>query len=174
MFHRKHVGTKERRRLSRRVPAHCPVDDGISGADDAATAVALRNQLQDFFSKAGFELRKWNTSEPDVISTIPLELRERYPIRMISGRDHQYTKMLGIEWDMTTDSFHISVSEFQDASPLTKCMLLSNISKIFDVLGWLAPTVTTVKILLQKIWDAGGFIAKSSPSYFSSSLAAIM
>ena len=155
MFRRKHVGAKERRRLSQRVPPHCPVNDGISGADDAAIAVALRNQLQDSFSRAGFELRKWNSSEPDVISTISIELRERYPIRMISGHDHQYTKMLGIEWDMTTDSFHISVSEFQDASPLTKCMLLSNISKIVDVLGWLAPTVITIKILLQKTWEAG-------------------
>ena len=35
-----------------------------------------------------------------------------------------------------------------------KCMLVSSVSKIFDVLGWLSPTVIRMKILLQQLWEA--------------------
>ncbi len=33
-------------------------------------------------------------------------------------------------------------------------MLVSNVAKIFDVLGWFCPTVIKMKILLQSLWEA--------------------
>lgn len=32
-------------------------------------------------------------------------------------------------------------------------MLVSDVAKTFDVLGWFAPTIILVKILLQRLWE---------------------
>ena len=43
---------------------------------------------------------------------------------------------------------------FADLSPienLTKRKLVSDIAKVFDVLGWFAPSTIKVKILLQRV-----------------------
>ena len=52
------------------------VDDCLAGADDITTAIALHKQLLDLFQRGCFLLRKWNTSDPDVLDAIPLDLRE--------------------------------------------------------------------------------------------------
>ena len=47
---------------------------------------------------------------------------------------------------------------FADLSPienLTKRKLVSDIAKVFDVLGWFAPSTIKVKILLQRVWELG-------------------
>lgn len=36
---------------------------------------------------------------------------------------------------------------------MTKRALVSNVAKIFDVLGWFSPTIIKVKILLQRVWQ---------------------
>ena len=42
---------------------------------------------------------------------------------------------------------HTSVFNFSESSNLTNRELLSNITKVFDVLGWLSPTIIFIKIL---------------------------
>ena len=36
---------------------------------------------------------------------------------------------------------------------ITKRTLISDIAKIFDVLGWFSPSVIKMKILLQQLWE---------------------
>lgn len=43
------------------------VYDCLTGADDVGTATTLHNQLQSLFSRGGFVLRKWNSSELFVV-----------------------------------------------------------------------------------------------------------
>ena len=45
------------------------VGDGLAGAEDIPTAIALCEQLQQFFfAIAGFQLKKWNSSDSTVMS----------------------------------------------------------------------------------------------------------
>ena len=131
------------------------VDDGLTGANDIPTAIQLRQQLQEMFSQAKFELKKWNSIEPEVMDTIPEGLKENNKLVNISGLDHQLAKTLGIEWDITSDRFRVLVSSFLSSEKLTKRTLLSNIARVFDVLGFVAPAIVTVKLLLQQTWEAG-------------------
>ncbi len=32
-------------------------------------------------------------------------------------------------------------------------MLISDVSKTFDILGWFSPTIIKVKILFQRLWE---------------------
>ena len=38
---------------------------------------------------------------------------------------------------------------------VTKRALVSDVGRTFDILGWIAPAIVRVKILLQKLWESG-------------------
>ena len=42
------------------------VDDRLAGADSPEEAIDLRQQLQELFTRGGFNLRKWSCSSPVV------------------------------------------------------------------------------------------------------------
>ena len=56
-----------------------------------------------------------------------------------------YTKTLGLEWNTNMD--------LPPLKKVTKYLLISDIAKTFDVLGWFAPTLVKAKILLQQLWE---------------------
>jgi hypothetical protein len=128
------------------------VDDGLTGADDVETAIQLQKQLQDLFSRGGFLLHKWNSSEPVVIQHIESELCDVQDTLSISDVKES-TKTLGLQWKTDTDQFHVTISQSPPISNITKRSLISDISRLFDVLGWFAPAVIKVKILFQKLWE---------------------
>ena len=52
-----------------------------------------------------------------------------------------------------TDMFHTTLAELPPLENLTKRMLVSDVSKVFDVFGWFAPVTIRMKILLQRVWE---------------------
>jgi hypothetical protein len=48
---------------------------------------------------------------------------------------------------MEYDTFYITTSKLLSTESVTKRILVSDIAKVFDVLGWFAPAVISVKIL---------------------------
>ena len=130
------------------------VDDGLTGADDVQRASLLQRQLQELFSLGGFLLREWSSSESSVLQDIPLELREVQEVHSISD-ESGYTRTLGLEWNFTTDQFRLTVSKLPSVENVTKRVLVSDVAKVFDVLGWFAPTIIAMKILLQRVWELG-------------------
>ena len=52
------------------------VDDLISGADSVDEAIELQQQLISLLRKGGFELRKWASSEPEVLKAVPSDMRK--------------------------------------------------------------------------------------------------
>ena len=129
------------------------VDDCLTGAESVEEALDLQNQLVTLFSKGGFLLRKWNSSDPKVMYHIEPELRDVQPTHSIPVPD-DYTKTLGIEWNANLDHFRLAVTPLNAATDMTKRALVSDIAKTFDVLGWFAPTIIKAKILLQRVWEA--------------------
>ena len=81
---------------------------------------------------------------------IPREFLESGNIHAIS--DVKCTKTLGLEWNTVADTLQLTVPEIS-GSQLTKRVLVSNIAKIFDVLGWFSLTIISMKILLQRVWE---------------------
>ena len=72
---------------------------------------------------------------------------------MTISESPECAKTLGLSWDTKLDCFSLTVSTSPSSNCLTKRMLVSDIAKMFDVLGWLAPVIIKVKILLQRIWE---------------------
>ena len=128
------------------------VDDGLTGADSIEEAIELQTQLQTLFSKGGFLLRKWNCSDPRVLSNLPAELKDNQTEQALPACD-QYTKTLGIAWNASKDHFKLTICKPPPPESLTKRALVSDIAKTFDVLGWFSPAIIKAKVLLQQLWE---------------------
>ena len=128
------------------------VDDGLTGADSTEEAVELQKQLQNLFSQGGFLLRKWNSNDPIVLQHVAPDLKETQVTHAITEAE-TYTKTLGIEWNSNSDHFRLTVADLPPLTNVTKRLLVSDIAKTFDVLGWFSPAIIKVKILLQRLWE---------------------
>ncbi len=128
------------------------VDNGLTEADSVQEAIELQGQLQDLFSKGGFLLCKWNSSDPSTLQHLSPDLKERQSMQMMptSGK---YTKTLGIEWNASKDHFRLTISGPPPLDNITKRALVSHIAKTFNILGWLSPSTIKVNILLQQLWE---------------------
>ena len=52
-----------------------------------------------------------------------------------------FTRVIGVEWNATTDAFKHLVPANYEPGRLTKRKLLSEVAKLFDVLGWCSPAI---------------------------------
>ena len=130
------------------------VDDCLAGADSAEEGIEVHRQLQGLFAEAEFLLRKWNSSSPLVLEAIPAELRASQTSLPISSTEDAYTKTSGVEWHSVMDHFRLDVNNHTLTESLTKRTLVSDIARTYDVLGWFAPVIIKLKILLQRLWES--------------------
>ncbi len=128
------------------------VDDCLTGAETVDEARKLQIELQALFGQAKFLLRKWNTSDPSALDHVPSDLRES-PASQVILDTPRYTKTLGIEWESRKDVFRLAIAEIPASKTLTKRLLVSDLAKTFDVLGWISPSTIKAKILLQRLWE---------------------
>ena len=122
----------------------------MDGADSIEEAIKIQSKMQKLFEVGGLVLRKWKLSEPAVLTQIPHELIDSQSTQSIDV-DH-FTKVLGMEWNATSDTFRPVVSSLKQVKTLTKQTLLSDIARLYDVLDWYSPAIIKPKILLQHMW----------------------
>ena len=97
-------------------------------------------------------LRKWNSSEAEVLSCIPSDLKDALAIQSLPA-PIEYTKTLGIEWNSSMDHFCLTIANLPPLNNITKRVLVSDVAKTFNLLGWFSPTTIKVKILFQRLWE---------------------
>ena len=128
------------------------VDDGLMGADTVSDAIHLRREMQQFFEMGCFKLCKWKANERDVLANIPENLKDRRTKQEI--HQDEYNNVLGVEWNVVSDCFRLVISTSGiNKKLLTKRVLVSNIARLFDVLGWCSPSIILMKILFQRLWE---------------------
>ena len=126
------------------------VDDFFGGADTTTEASLLRKQITDILSQGGFNIKKWRSSSPTVLKSIPLALTESIPDqKLLDSHSACYPKALGLVWDSRKDEMatHIEVSQSYSS---TKRGVVSDIARTFDVLEWLSPVILEMKILYRR------------------------
>ncbi|XP_031636180.1 uncharacterized protein LOC116349066 [Contarinia nasturtii] len=121
------------------------VDDVLSGADSLDEAIIRYSQLINLTSSACLNLRKWSTNSKELFAQIPMEKRE---LQVTNG----IIKALGISWLTESDELTFNNSVNVDSIVVTKRHLASEISSLFDPLGYFSPAVMVGKILFQQLW----------------------
>lgn len=123
------------------------VDDVMGGANSKEKAIHKRKQIDDMLKKGGLELRKWASNCPDILPDASESTTEFF----LEPEDESNKKVLGIAWSPQRDTFGFKVKPV-DLEKVTKRTILSNIARIYDPLGWLAPIVIRAKVLMQSLW----------------------
>ncbi|XP_053686442.1 uncharacterized protein LOC128735982 [Sabethes cyaneus] len=128
------------------------IDDVLSGANTESEAISLRRDLQKILAKGGFDIRKWCSNSEVILAEIPEGEREK----LLQIDDANNTvKMLGLQWDTRNDQFRYFFQsvEYNVPMPITKRYVLSQISKLFDPLGFVSPVIVKAKVLMQTLWS---------------------
>ncbi|XP_070170865.1 uncharacterized protein [Polyergus mexicanus] len=113
------------------------MDDILTGAPTIAEAKEMQRQLTLICRAGGFPLQKWSTNASSLLADLPAEgLLQREPRWWQPGESHS---TLGLRWHPHEDSFAFSTPPLQLLT-ITKRAVLSLTARLFDPMGWLAPT----------------------------------
>uniref|UniRef100_A0ABD2W256 Reverse transcriptase domain-containing protein n=1 Tax=Trichogramma kaykai TaxID=54128 RepID=A0ABD2W256_9HYME len=123
------------------------VDDLFGGADDIVEAIKRRDQLIGLMDSACMQLGKWSANDQALL--LGLNAGDNADV---SVKIEDVVSTLGLKWSPKTDELLFVPSLPLMASIVTKRGILSDVAKLFDPLGWLAPVIVTAKILLQDLW----------------------
>ncbi|XP_067216933.1 uncharacterized protein [Linepithema humile] len=133
------------------------VDDLLTGCDELNQLQSLKRDIIKILDAAGFQLTKWNSNEPSLIS--PIEEEERQTINI--GDE---VKTLGLTWNSVKDTFQYRVTLKDTDTRITKRAVLSITSQIFDPLRLIGPATIKAKMLLQRMWQLKLAWDKSLPN----------
>lgn len=128
------------------------VDDLMTTCDTSNEAIFLYKELNNLMMRGGFKLQKWSSNSKVVMKILSKNEKSKESMEMIT--DH-ITKVLGLTWNRSTDKFVYSVHLEEQIIPITKRRVISDISKLYDPLGWISPCIIPAKILIQKLWMSG-------------------
>ena len=150
------------------------VADLVCGTQDIEGCRKLYNSAKEYMKKAGFNFRKWKSSD----HTLAKELDNEESFsegHSVSATEETYaketlgseagvgkTKFLGLFWEMEKDYLEFDfakVANLDTKTKITKRTILSIIAELFDPLGLVSPLIVGSKILFQKLctlkvgWD---------------------
>lgn len=128
------------------------IDDVVTGCDTFNKAKEAKNELIALFKLGGFQLRKWVSNDPRLLSDLPESDCLKGSVSL-DDSEPATLKVLGLKWDSSSDAF---LFEFKSLDrPCTKRSILSELARIFDPLGFLAPITIQIKSYIQKLWILG-------------------
>ncbi|XP_055526953.1 uncharacterized protein LOC129719584 [Wyeomyia smithii] len=126
------------------------VDDCLTGDDDKDRLSETCKQLNDLLHAGGFVLRKWSSSDPEILRHIPEALYDQQDNLEIDKSC--IVKTLGLLWHPQSDYFGFKVPVLTESNPVTKRIVLSEMSRLFDPMGLVGAVIVSVKIFLQSLW----------------------
>ncbi|XP_065089275.1 uncharacterized protein LOC135710594 [Ochlerotatus camptorhynchus] len=107
--------------------------------------------MVDLMHSAGLTLRKWNSNCEEILLHVPEHLRDDRTILTLESADST-VKTLGLQWEPRTDCYHFSTPKWTESGIITKRIVLSDISRLFDPLGLIGPVIVQAKLFVQELW----------------------
>lgn len=126
------------------------VDDGLGGSDSLKIALEMQHELIIMLKKHGFSLKKWCANHPQLLRAIPAGDQE-VNLDFDNNGAASTIKTLGLYWVPKSDNFCVKVKLAQHKQ-ISKRTVTSDLAKLFDPLGLLAPVVVKAKIFIQHLW----------------------
>ncbi|XP_063548490.1 uncharacterized protein LOC134755521 [Cydia strobilella] len=132
------------------------VDDVVTGVDTVEDAITLQHQLTSICKAGTFELRKWTSNSSEFLSHLSDDASIHDDALILSALDTDASvKVLGLKWNPKSDVFSYQTDGVANSRKCTKRIMLAEIAKIYDPLGFLSPVTVFVKHLIQLLWVSG-------------------
>lgn len=126
------------------------VDDALTGSDNIEEVILIKHQLIQLLQKGLFKAHKWCSNTPALLADLP-----ESDLEVLRKDEHSVNnsiKTLGLAWQPEVDIFHFNVQPLSNQELFTKRSILSNVARLYDPLGLLAPTIIIPKMLIQNLW----------------------
>ncbi|XP_063544857.1 uncharacterized protein LOC134753026 [Cydia strobilella] len=125
------------------------MDDLMVGNENIEETKKTCQEIKEILRRGGFQMQKWSSNSDEVLEYLKEDnsTRDTLEIKM-----DKIIKILGLTWNRQDDMFEITVNLPEMRSPITKRSILSDVARLFDPFGWLAPVIITAKVLIQKLW----------------------
>lgn len=127
------------------------VDNLASGCNTVEKAKSIQKDLVKVMDSGKMHLRQWYSNNESVLEEIPEQ--DQHDSVTLVELVKKSIKTLGIYWNQVEDTFQFRVTPMSGKNQLTKRELLSDISKLFDPIGWLSPSTLKAKIFMQSLWE---------------------
>lgn len=125
------------------------VDDMLTGADDESSLIEIHKQVKTLFSRGQMDIRKFQSNSRKVMEDIPLEDQGTF----LTIGENEVLKTLGMIWRPNSDEFAYYYNPTQHTT-LTRRVILSEISRLFDPLGLIQPVIVRAKLFMQRLYAA--------------------
>ena len=124
------------------------VDDFLSGCDSEDEICDMIREASDIMSQASMTLAKWGSNSSEVTEVLQRDFADK-------ALDEEFIKVLGMYWLASPDCFTFRCTVLPESLYLTKRVVLSLFSRLFDPLGFAAPFIMQAKCLFQELWKLG-------------------
>lgn len=129
-------------------------DDLLFGGDNEQEVTQVVREIDRILKGANFHLRKWKSNSLQV-QTNASSTNNQQPVssqtQNIAFGDKSH-KILGLEWASSDDNLLYSIDLKSTPKYVTKRVILSRLSSIFDPLGLIGPILIVAKCYIQRLW----------------------
>ncbi|XP_047986442.1 uncharacterized protein LOC125226503 [Leguminivora glycinivorella] len=135
------------------------MDNLMTGSETIEEGLQIYKEMKSLLNEGGFILQKWASNKQELLDQINKtenkQVANEGEKNSLELKTDNITKILGLTWNRDEDVFQYSVNLPPLSPPATKRKIISDVSRLFDPLGWLAPCVIVAKIFIQRLWIAG-------------------
>ncbi|XP_070529846.1 uncharacterized protein [Cardiocondyla obscurior] len=124
------------------------VDDLLAGGNTPGDIILIRDQVSQLLRSGCFELDKWRSNCKGSLTDIASTTEE--PLTFNKPED---ARILGLAWNTKGDIFQFPCTYSTSSSSITKRLIVSKTSKLFDPLGLLGPILVVAKLMIQALWN---------------------
>ena len=133
------------------------MDDICESVDTEKEARKLTNDIDTVLKTGGFRVKEWISNK---ILKEKVNGDAEKEINIFKGDEE---KVLGTLWNFKTDKFHFRVAanllkldnSQNHVQKMTKRMILSQVARIYDPIGFAAAFIVRTKIEMQRLWQLG-------------------
>ncbi|XP_065218644.1 uncharacterized protein LOC135844395 [Planococcus citri] len=126
------------------------MDNLMTGAKNVEAAREILNSIHSTLESYGFPLCKYQSNSAELLENIDSSLIEPLNSRVLGNDPSIY--VLGLVWSPQSDTLNVMINLTPLPDSITKRVMLSDISRIFDILGILTPLTIRAKLLMQALW----------------------
>lgn len=127
------------------------MDDLMTGSNSEEGILSLQQNISTILNSAKLPLRKWCSNSPSLLKQIGNTNID--PLFALEIGDTDIVKSLGLLWKPFSDEFRFDVTSNPKKDKLSKRVILSDLNRVFDPLGFLTPVLIKGKIFLQQLWQ---------------------
>ena len=137
VYHYDHCDTPEFEETVKMLRGNTYVDNLMATGESCESLQKFKQQSTEILENAKFPVNKWKSNLAE------LENEEM----------KNPSTILGLSWDKREDILEIEINKNAEKSPVTKASMLSQLSRVYDPLGIVSPTLVEGKRLYREACD---------------------